>query len=163
MSKIKLLFVCLGNICRSPAAEGVMKHLIAKKGLDNVFEVDSAGIGAWHVGELPDERMRKAGAERGYNFNSHARQFQDEDFLAFNHILIMDNENKKALYAKTDDEEKRKKVHMLAHFCKSFPHSTFIPDPYYGNMKDFNHALDLIEDACGELLVELINNKDNDF
>ena len=91
--KHTVLFICLGNICRSPAAEGIMKTLVEKAGLQDEFEIDSAGIGGWHVGQLPDSRMRKCGAEHGYNFNSHARQFQKSDFARFETIVVMDNEN----------------------------------------------------------------------
>lgn len=86
--KHTVLFICLGNICRSPAAEGIMKSLVEKAGLQDEFEIDSAGIGSWHVGQLPDSRMRKCGAEHGYNFNSHARQFQKSDFARFETIVV---------------------------------------------------------------------------
>ena len=87
--KHTVLFICLGNICRSPAGEGIMKSLVEKAGLQDEFEIDSAGIGNWHVGQLPDSRMRKCGAEHGYNFNSHARQFQKSDFgRIFFHIIF---------------------------------------------------------------------------
>ena len=85
--KHTVLFICLGNICRSPAAEGIMKSLVEKAGLQDEFEIDSAGIGSWHIGQLPDSRMRKCGAEHGYNFNSHARQFQKSDFARFETIV----------------------------------------------------------------------------
>ena len=90
--KHTVLFICLGNICRSPAAEGIMKTLVEKAGLQDEFEIDSAGIGGWHIGQLPDSRMRKCGAEHGYNFNSHARQFQKSDFARFETIVVEDVE-----------------------------------------------------------------------
>ena len=95
--KHTVLFICLGNICRSPAAEGIMKSLVEKAGLSDEFEIDSAGIGSWHVGQLPDSRMRKCGAEHGYRFDSHARQFQRSDFKRFDTIVVMDNENYRAM------------------------------------------------------------------
>ncbi|WP_448924280.1 low molecular weight protein-tyrosine-phosphatase [Hoylesella nanceiensis] len=152
MEKNKLLFVCLGNICRSPAAEGVMKALVQQSGRENEFEIDSAGIGGWHIGQLPDERMRKRGSLRGYNFNSHARQFQIEDFDKFDKILIMDHDNYKALKAKAPNDEALSKVEMLADYMTSHPNQDIIPDPYYGGISDFDYALDLIEDACESLL-----------
>ena len=88
-----LLFICLGNICRSPAAEGVMKHIVEREGCDADFLIDSAGIGGWHVGQLPDSRMRRRGAARGYDFCSRARQFSAADFQRFDMILVMDREN----------------------------------------------------------------------
>ena len=138
--RTKLLFVCLGNICRSPAAEGVMKQVLLNRGMADMFEVDSAGIGGWHVGELPDSRMRKCGAARGYDFNSRARQFSTSDFKRFDHIFVMDNENWMMLSQKTNDQHELTKL---------------IPDPYYGDEKDFNYALDLIEDAANGLADKL--------
>ena len=108
--KHTVLFICLGNICRSPAAEGIMKSLVEKAGLQDEFEIDSAGIGSWHVGQLPDSRMRKCGAEHGYNFNSHARQFQKSDFARFETIVVMDNENYRAITSMASSESDRKKV-----------------------------------------------------
>ena len=91
--KISLLFVCLGNICRSPAAEGIMQHLVDEAGLTNRFIIDSAGIGGWHVGDLPDKRMRRCGKTFGYDFCSRARQIQADDFKHFDYIIVMDSDN----------------------------------------------------------------------
>lgn len=153
--KSKLLFVCLGNICRSPAAEGVMKQVLEDRGMANLFEVDSAGIGGWHVGELPDSRMRKCGNARGFSFNSRARQFSEEDFKRFDHIFVMDNENWKMLSQKTSDANDMAKVKMLVNYATKHPTAKLIPDPYYGNEKDFFYALDLIEDATNGLADKL--------
>lgn len=149
--RTKLLFVCLGNICRSPAAEGVMKQVLLNRGMSDLFEVDSAGIGGWHVGELPDSRMRKCGAARGYNFNSRARQFDTDDFKRFDYIFVMDNDNKKMLSQKTNNACELAKVKMLVDYAASHPKAKLIPDPYYGDEKDFDYALDLIEDATNTL------------
>ena len=86
----KILFICLGNICRSPAADGIMRHLVAERGLDDEFLIDSAGIGSWHVGQLPDRRMRQCGQRHGYNFDHRARQFSSKDFARFDYIAVMD-------------------------------------------------------------------------
>lgn len=153
--RTKLLFVCLGNICRSPAAEGVMKQVLLNRGMADMFEVDSAGIGGWHVGELPDSRMRKCGAARGYDFNSRARQFSTSDFKRFDHIFVMDNENWKMLSQKTNDQHELAKVKMLVDYTTNHPKPKLIPDPYYGDEKDFNYALDLIEDAANGLADKL--------
>ena len=155
MKKNRLLFVCLGNICRSPAAEGVMRRKVAHSGCADNFEIDSAGIGGWHVGELPDARMRKAGAARGYTFDSHARQFSKADFEAFDLILAMDHENVKALRALAPTSQAAQKIVLLADYAKNYPHQTVVPDPYYGTEADFAFALDLIEDACNELFSSL--------
>lgn len=151
----RILFVCLGNICRSPAAEGVMKALLNREGRDEV-EVDSAGIGGWHVGELPDHRMRKCGARRGYDFNSRARQFRVEDFDRFDYIFGMDEENRYDLENRVRHAADRQKIRMLADYVRHHSGVQTIPDPYYGGERDFEYALDLIEDACEGLFQSLL-------
>lgn len=151
-NKITLLFVCLGNICRSPAAEGVMRKKVERSNSGITYEIDSAGIGNWHVGELPDARMRKHAAARGYQLDSRARQFREEDFSTFDYILVMDHENYKRITELAPSYEAQQKVLMLADFAYSFPTADIVPDPYYGTEEDFNYALDLIEDACDGFL-----------
>ena len=129
--KQRLLFVCLGNICRSPAAEGVMKSIVKAAGMEDDFDIDSAGIGDWHVGQLPDHRMRKHGAQRGYRFDSRARQFGADDFAKFDHIYVMDYENKRMLTAMATTEEDAQKVELLANYLKDKPNVDVVPDPYY--------------------------------
>lgn len=153
--KHRLLFVCLGNICRSPAAEGVMKAKVRNAGLESEFAIDSAGIGNWHVGQLPDGRMRERGACRGYRFDSRARQIRQSDFNDFDLILVMDSDNYRNVVALAPTEEARKKVRMLTDYLVGYRGTDVVPDPYYGGIKDFDYALDLIEDACGGLLEEL--------
>lgn len=143
--KHTVLFICLGNICRSPAAEGIMKTLVEKAGLQDEFEIDSAGIGGWHVGQLPDSRMRKCGAEHGYNFNSHARQFQKSDFARFETIVVMDNENYRAITSMASSEADRKKVVRMADFLTHHREYTTVPDPYYGDYSDFELVITLLE------------------
>lgn len=157
MSKTKkrLLFICLGNICRSPAAEGVMRHLVEDAGRGDDFLIDSAGIGNWHVGEPPDYRMRQRGARRGYRFDSRARQFCAEDFDRFDLILVMDSQNRRDVLRKKRTDDDAQKVKMLTDFCVNFRGAESVPDPYYGSDADFDHALDLIEDACARLLETL--------
>lgn len=154
-SKHKVLFICLGNICRSPAAEGIMKNLVEKEGLGDEFEIDSAGIGSWHVGQLPDSRMRKCGAEHGYRFDSHARQFQKSDFNQFDTIVVMDNENYRAITSLTSSKTDKDKVVRMADFLTSHREHTTIPDPYYGDYSDFELVITLLEDACQGLLKEI--------
>lgn len=103
------------------------------------------------MGELPDSRMRKCGAARGYNFNSRARQFDTDDFKRFDYIFVMDNDNKKMLSQKTNNACELAKVKMLVDYAASHPKAKLIPDPYYGDEKDFDYALDLIEDATNSL------------
>lgn len=149
--KTRILFVCLGNICRSPAAEGVMKAIVHREGRDNDFVIDSAGIGDWHVGQLPDWRMRRHGEMRGYHFNSLARQFSADDFDRFDLILAMDDENYDSIESRLRHKSDMQKVRILAEYLTSHRGVTTIPDPYYGGAHAFEYALDLIEDACESL------------
>ena len=155
--KHTVLFICLGNICRSPAGEGIMKSLVEKAGLQDEFEIDSAGIGNWHVGQLPDSRMRKCGAEHGYNFNSHARQFQKSDFKKFETIVVMDNENYRAITSMASSQADKDKVVRMADFLTTHREYTSVPDPYYSDYSDFELVITLLEDACQELLNSIMN------
>ena len=155
--KHRLLFICLGNICRSPAAEGVMKAKVHAAKLDDQFSIDSAGIGDWHVGQLPDSRMRERGARRGYRLDSRARQIRQSDFEDFDLLLVMDRENYRIITSKAPDEESRKKVRMLTDYLQEHKNTNIVPDPYYGDLSDFDYALDLIEDACDGLLEQLLH------
>lgn len=148
-----VLFVCLGNICRSPAAEGIMKARL--KDLwpeDDEFFIDSAGIGSWHAGQLPDRRMREHGARHGYDFCSRARQVSRDDFDRFDYIIGMDNENMRDLEQLARNKDDRKKLMCMAGFMSRHPEYTTIPDPYYGDGRDFELAIELIEDACDGLV-----------
>ena len=150
-----LLFICLGNICRSPAAESVMKHIVEREGREADFVIDSAGIGGWHVGQLPDHRMRRRGAARGYDFLSRARQFSAADFDHFDMILVMDRENYFDVTRLARNDADKQKVRMLVDYMTHHPGQQTIPDPYYGDTADFDFALDLIEDACEGLFKSL--------
>ena len=150
--KHTILFICLGNICRSPAAEGIMKSLVEKAGMSDKFEIDSAGIGNWHVGQLPDSRMRKCGAEHGYRFDSRARQFQRSDFQRFDTIVVMDNENYRAVTSMASSQIDKDKVVCMADFLSEHREYTTVPDPYYGDESDFELVVTLLEDACQGLL-----------
>ena len=150
--KHSLLFICLGNICRSPAAEGVMKTKVHAAGLDADYFIDSAGIGDWHVGQLPDSRMRERASLRGYRLDSRARQIRTEDFDLFDMLLVMDRDNYRIVTSKAPNAEARKKVCMLTDYLSLHQGADVVPDPYYGDLSDFDYALDLIEDACEGLL-----------
>ena len=155
-NKISLLFICLGNICRSPAAEGIMKKIVDEKGMDDRFRIDSAGIGSWHVGQLPDQRMRRHGAQHGYTFDSHARQFKEEDFDRFDYIAVMDHENYLDVTEKARNGDDMKKVTCLANYLRNHPRYKTVPDPYYGGDRDFELVIELLEDACNGLLEKLL-------
>src|SRR5690554_4054975 len=113
--KIRLLFVCLGNICRSPAAEGIMKRIVLKNDFQDLIEVDSAGTSGWHEGELPDERMRAHGDRRGYDFSSKARKFKKSDFDNFDYIIVMDENNYNTVKSRSEEHtsELQSRPHLV--------------------------------------------------
>lgn len=153
------MFVCLGNICRSPAAEGILRALAEEQGQDDDLYIDSAGIGAWHVGEQPDRRMRKHAAQRGYDLSSlRARQFRSDDFEMFDWIVVMDEENYQDVMRKVPSHtssNKLAKVVRMKDFFNDFKGYDHVPDPYYGGSEGFELALDMIEDGCKEMLKSL--------
>jgi protein-tyrosine phosphatase len=150
----RLLFVCLGNICRSPAAENIMNHLILKENLGDRFECDSAGTGNWHVGAPPDSRMRKAAKDRGLTFVGSARQFQAQDLQEFDLILAMDRDNYRNILALDKQGKFADRVKMMCDYCQSHPDKE-VPDPYFGGAGGFSYVIDLLFDACGGLLKSL--------
>lgn len=152
--KTSVLFVCLGNICRSPAAEGCFLRLIAREGLLDSFTVDSAGTGDWHVGKPADQRMRDAAARRGIVLPSRARQIRPSDLDTFDHILTMDPDNEAAVRQLARGLRARATIQPMVRFCRrSQPPE--VPDPYYGGPEGFEHVLDLLEDASEGLLESL--------
>ncbi len=148
-----ILFVCLGNICRSPAADGVMRQKAAEAGLE--LDIDSAGIGGWHIGQLPDSRMRACGRRHGYDFNHHARQVSHEDFARFDIIMGMDAQNITDLKGLAKTEEERSKIRLMANYLTEHKGQASIPDPYYGDERDFEFALELIEDAADGIIAQI--------
>lgn len=151
----RILFICLGNICRSPAAEGIFQHFVDERGLTDQFVIDSAAIGPWHIGDLPDPRMRRCGACHGYHFNSRARQFSSDDFDRFDLIIGMDLENLRAIRAKARSKEDEQKIRLMADYLRHHPNHPTIPDPYYGSDRDFELVIELLEDACEGLLKDI--------
>ena len=153
---MKLLFVCLGNICRSPTAEGVMRELVRERGLEDEVVIDSAGTGGWHVGAAPDERATAAAARRGITLEGAARKVRASDFDEFDLILAADRENVAALRVVAPDEEARSKVRLLREFDPAAAGDLDVPDPYYGAENGFDEVLDLVERACAGLLDEVV-------
>lgn len=147
----KILFVCLGNICRSPAAEGVMKAIVDANGDNERFEIDSAGTGNYHIGDLPDRRMRVHAQRRGYNLTHRCRQVKESDFNDFDLIIAMDESNRRNLYRIAPTPEAEEKIIMMADFADVATRYDYIPDPYYEGAEGFELVLDLLESACQNL------------
>ena len=147
----RLLFVCMGNICRSPAGEGVMRALAEKARLAGALEIASAGTIGMHAGAPPDARMRAAAARRGYALVSRARQITAADLDAFDLILTMDEENRRNVLALAKTDAQRARVRRFVDFCSKHADAE-VPDPYYGGEEGFEHVLDLLEDGCEGLL-----------
>lgn len=158
MKEYKILFVCLGNLCRSPAAEGILKRMVREQRLEDKISVDSAGTSGYHDGDLPDHRMRQHGARRGYKFDSLSRRFTSRDFDRFDVILAMDDSNYHNIMRLAPDLESEKKVYRMVDFSNRFGHD-HIPDPYYSGADGFELVLDLLEDACEGLLDKLKKNE----
>jgi protein-tyrosine phosphatase len=148
----KLLFVCLGNICRSPSAENIMNHLVKQGGLTNTIFCDSAGTGGYHIGAAPDRRMSAAAENKlGFKLRGQARQFQISDFQEFDLILAMDRNNYDDILSLDRSGQYHSKVKLMCDFCSTHALKE-VPDPYYGGVEGFNHVIDLLMDACEGLL-----------
>ncbi|KAB5561545.1 hypothetical protein DKX38_006502 [Salix brachista] len=161
-----VLFVCLGNICRSPAAEGVFTDFVQKRGLDSKFKIDSAGTINYHEGNPADSRMRAASKRRGIEITSISRPIRPSDFRDFDIILAMDNQNRKDIMEAFNGwklreklaDDAHKKVKLMCSFYKKHG-ETEVPDPYYGGPQGFEKVLDLLEDACESLLDSILAGK----
>jgi protein-tyrosine phosphatase len=151
---IRICFVCLGNICRSPTAEGIFRHMLRERGIDDVV-IDSAGTGGWHVGESPDRRTRAEAARRGIELESRARQFKAGDFDHFDYVLAMDESNVADLASLAPSAEARQKIRLFRSFDPESPRSAGVPDPYYGGAKGFEEVFEICEAACRGLIAHL--------
>lgn len=151
---MKILFVCLGNICRSPAAEAVLKKLVKSANLENSFEIDSAGTGGWHVGEQADPRMRKAASELGFNITSRGRQVTGTDFHNFDLIIAMDSSNYNNLLPLQTATDRAKLIQFRE--LMTTQRIEGVPDPYYGGPEGFKQVLDILQEGCKELLNRVI-------
>ena len=154
----KILFVCLGNICRSPAAEGIFKKKIKERDLENLFVVDSAGTGGWHVGNLADRRMRESALSRGIELTSRSRKIDDNDLYEFDHILVMDKDNLNAVKSLIKDHTFpiNSKIKLILSYSKKSQLDE-VPDPYYGGQNGFETVLNLLDEAIDELIDSLID------
>ena len=153
---LRLCFVCLGNICRSPTAEGIMLALVKREGLADEIEIDSAGPAAYHVGERADHRSRKTAQARGVELPSIARAFTPDDFSRFHYVLAMDTQNQKNLLVLARTAEAKAKVHLLRSFEPELSRDDLsVPDPYYGGPEGFDRVFDICDAACRGLLAHL--------
>ena len=150
--KTRILFVCLGNICRSPAAEGIMHRIVERRGLSGTFGIDSAGTYGGHRGELPDPRMRSAASRRGYALTHRSRQVREEDFDRFDMIVAMDDMNYEAAHRMAPSRSEAAKIFRMVEFCPSFPDQSYVPDPYYEGHEGFELVLDMLEEGCRNIL-----------
>ncbi|MDJ0726268.1 MAG: low molecular weight protein-tyrosine-phosphatase [Prochloraceae cyanobacterium] len=154
----KLLFVCLGNICRSPSAENIMNHILTKADLNHAIACDSAGTSSYHIGSSPDRRMNLAAKKRGITLNGSARQFQESDFEEFDLILAMDRSNYRNIVSLDSQAKYQHKVKLMCDFALNYS-ETEVPDPYYGGAEGFDRVIDLLLDACNGLLDRLVQEE----
>lgn len=158
-SKYKVLFVCLGNICRSPAAQGIFEHIIRENGMTDKMAADSAGTYSGHRGEQPDRRMRNAALYRGFALTHLARPVSSLDFLEFDLIIAMDDQNYEDLMHMAPSVEATHKIRRMAEFLTTHRIS-YIPDPYYMGVEGFGHVLDLLEEGCQNLFECIVKGED---
>jgi protein-tyrosine phosphatase len=152
---IRVCFVCLGNICRSPTAEAVFRRLVNDAQLSEKLAIDSAGTGDYHVGQQADARARSAAKRRGYELSGRARQFVGQDFGRFDYVLAMDQDNLKALRRLSPNECAKGKIHLLRSFDATAEAGAEVPDPYYGGEDGFDNVIDICERACRGLLDQI--------
>jgi len=157
--KISVLFVCLGNICRSPLAEGVFRHVLDEGGVTDRFRVDSAGTGSWHVGESPDHRSVRSAATHGVALTGHSRQVQPEDFRTFDFIVAMDQSNLSHLQQYRDGVGGEAALLLLREFDPEGGPGAEVPDPYYGGPNGFEEVYDMVDRSCRELLTHILEER----
>ena len=156
--KQRILFVCLGNICRSPAAEAMLRVLVDREGLSDRVEIDSAGTYGGHSGERSDPRMRRAAEARGIAMTHRARQVREEDFERFDMVIAMDDNNYENLFRLAPDRAAQQKIYRFREFLRNHPDWSYIPDPYYEGHEGFELVLDLLEDGCSVLVEQIKGN-----
>jgi protein-tyrosine phosphatase len=164
MNPVKVLFICLGNICRSPAAEGAFLHLIKSKNLEHLFEVDSCGTGNWHIGSLPHDTTRKVAKDCGIDLIHRARQFHPDDFNRFDYLLAMDSTNFEDVEKFAKSDEDRSKLFLFRDFEKDkdgdpLPKGRSIPDPYYGGLDGFIEVQKMVTNIAQDFLEFALDSK----
>jgi len=153
--KRKICFVCLGNIVRSPLAENMFHHLVKQAGLEDHYEVHSAGTGSWHIGEPPDSRMVRVAARRGLIYSGQACQVRPDDLETCDLVIAMDRENKASLLRMARTPEQKEKIHLLREFDSDGSPNADVPDPYYGGIDGFEDVYDIVERSVRGLLESL--------
>lgn len=156
--KIRVLFVCLGNICRSPMAEGVFRRLVQDRGLEGKIDCDSAGTSGWHIGEGPDPRTVETAARHGLELDHRGRKFTSADFGDFDYILAMDRQNYRDIQSVQGCRQYKGSLSLMRDYDEQSPGSD-VPDPYYGGLDGFERMYDTLLRSCGGLLDEIISNK----
>lgn len=160
--KKSLLFVCLGNICRSPSAEAVMKDIVSRESMEDNFFIDSAGTSGWHMGDEADSRMKSHAIRRDIELTSISRKFYpDSDFEEFDMIIGMDDQNISDLMSVARSEEERSRIYKMTDFCVRYKNHDSVPDPYFGGDQGFELVLDILEDACEGLLKKIMSETNN--
>ncbi len=153
---ISVLFVCMGNICRSPTAEGIFQKYVSDAGLSDQIKIDSAGTTGYHAGEPADSRMKRAASQRGYELLSRSRQIKVSDLRDFDYIIVMDSDNEHYVRQLDRSEEYQERIKLMTDYCSEFDYN-HVPDPYYGGEDGFKLVMDLLEDACEGFLSEIKN------
>lgn len=154
-NKLKVLFVCLGNICRSPLAEGVFRHLVANAGLADQFTIDSAGTSSYHTGDPPDARTTAVALARGVKLSGAARQVLARDLDDFDYVLVMDEENLESVKRLAKGKTTRARIRLLREFDPQANRGFNVPDPYYGGPRGFENVHDIVERSCAALLAHI--------
>ncbi len=155
MEKKKILFVCLGNICRSPMAETIFEALLKEHNLQEYYEIDSAGLDNYHEGEAADKRMREHAYQHGYHITHKSRHVKTADFDYYDLILGMDDQNIRGLKSRAVSDDRIKKINRMTNYCTQFIEADAVPDPYYGGDAGFQYVIELLQDACKGLLLEV--------
>jgi protein-tyrosine phosphatase len=156
MNKVRIVFVCMGNICRSPLAENVFRHLVRDRGLLDRFEIDSAGMTAYHEGEPPDARTAEVARRRGIEMSGNSRPFKRQDLEQFDYIIVMDRENRAGVDRLQRGNHSQARVHYLREFDPEAEGDLDVPDPYYGGSSGFERVHDMVERSCEQLLDAIV-------
>ncbi len=157
---MRIIFVCQGNIIRSPLAENLFRYLVQERGVQDNYQLESAGTSAYHVGEPPDRRMRQVAREKGFQYTGKARQFRRDEFDHHDLIIAMDKSNLRILNAWASSEEEKKKIRMMREFDPNGTSKLDVPDPYYGGLDGFDETFKIVKRSCQGLLEALEGEND---